>query len=93
MEVQVQEDFAYGISAELTRVRTTERVTTQGRALAAAVSERTKPATDAASQQMNDLDSKYHVTEQTSAALKVLLPDLLTPQGSRAFVLILSKRE
>lgn len=67
----MQEDFTFGISAELTRLRTTERVTTQGRAIAAAVSERTKPATDAASQHINDINSKYHVSEQTSAAIKV----------------------
>lgn len=67
---EVQEDFTFGISAELTRLRTTERVTTQGRAIAAAVSERTKPATDAASQHINDINSKYHVSEQTSAAIK-----------------------
>ena len=68
---QVQEDFAYGISAELTRVRTTERVTQSARAIGAAVGERTKPATDAASAAATDVDSKYKISAHSAAALKV----------------------
>ncbi|KAK9794918.1 hypothetical protein WJX73_006830 [Symbiochloris irregularis] len=66
---EVQEDFSFGMG-EVARVRATERITSSGRAIAAAVSERTKPATDAARQGVDDMDSKYHVSEHTSAALK-----------------------
>eukprot|EP00884_Botryococcus_braunii_P019910 jgi/Botrbrau1/6602/Bobra.0189s0029.1 len=67
----VQEDFAYGISAELTRMRTAEKVNLNARATAQAVSDRTKAATAVATQQMSELDAKYKVSENTAAALKV----------------------
>ncbi|EIE19408.1 hypothetical protein COCSUDRAFT_67882 [Coccomyxa subellipsoidea C-169] len=60
---EVQEDFAFGISAELTRLRTAEKVS-------AAVSERTKSAAAVASQQMTDLDAKYRVSQQAASAVQ-----------------------
>ncbi|KAK9822598.1 hypothetical protein WJX74_009241 [Apatococcus lobatus] len=56
---EVQEDFAYGISTELTRVRTADRVAANARA-----------TTAAANKQMSQLDQKYHVSETTSAISK-----------------------
>ncbi|BDA43654.1 hypothetical protein COCOBI_04-6670 [Coccomyxa sp. Obi] len=60
---EVQEDFAFGISAELTRLRTAEKVS-------AAVSERTKSAAAVATQQMTDLDAKYRVSQQAASAVQ-----------------------
>jgi len=56
---QVQEQFAFGISAELSRIRATERVTDQTRATAAAMQER-----------VGDLDAKLKVSEHAAAAFK-----------------------
>ncbi|KAK9845791.1 hypothetical protein WJX81_002520 [Elliptochloris bilobata] len=68
---EVQEAFAYGVSAELTRLRTAEKVSANTRATAAAVQERTKSAAAVAQQQMSDLDAKYRVSEQASAVMRV----------------------
>jgi hypothetical protein len=56
---QVQEQFAYGISAELSRIRATERVSDQTRATAAAVTEK-----------VGEFDAKLKVSEHAAAAFK-----------------------
>lgn len=81
---QVQEDFTYGTTTELTRVRAAERVSNSARAIGAAVGERTKPATDAASAQMHDMDSKYRISQQSAAALKVTLKLLQAARSAAA---------
>ncbi|KAK9803160.1 hypothetical protein WJX72_006101 [[Myrmecia] bisecta] len=67
---EIQEEFAYGISVDLSRARTAEMVSANTRATAAAVNERTKAATAAASKQMTELDQKYHVSEQAERVAK-----------------------
>ncbi|CAL5221216.1 g3366 [Coccomyxa viridis] len=81
---EVQEQFAFGISAELTRLRTAEKVTANTRATAAAVGERTRTAAAVASQQMNDLDAKYGVSQQAASAMQAAKEASLTASKNLA---------
>ena len=61
--LEVQEDFAHGVAAELTRVRAAEKVATHSRAAADAARAR-------ASGLAGDLDARLRVTEGAGVALK-----------------------
>eukprot|EP01023_Acetabularia_acetabulum_P033364 TRINITY_DN3122_c0_g1_i1.p2 TRINITY_DN3122_c0_g1~~TRINITY_DN3122_c0_g1_i1.p2 ORF type:complete len:252 (+),score=57.76 TRINITY_DN3122_c0_g1_i1:481-1236(+) len=74
--IEVQEDFAYGLSVELARVRTTEKISANTRQTAGVVADRTREAAKAVATKTSaaweNVDSKFHITERTSTAVKAV---------------------
>lgn len=67
---EVVEEFSYGIAGELMRIRTAEKFTAQGKKTAGTVAQKTKATFQAAGQKFEELDTRWKVSENTSAALQ-----------------------
>ncbi|CAD7703070.1 unnamed protein product [Ostreobium quekettii] len=68
--LDVAEDFTYGLAAELQRIRTAEKIAAQSRKTAGTVAEKTKATFRAAGHKLEELDTKWKVSENTTAAFQ-----------------------
>eukprot|EP01025_Chloroclados_australasicus_P030815 TRINITY_DN30_c0_g1_i2.p2 TRINITY_DN30_c0_g1~~TRINITY_DN30_c0_g1_i2.p2 ORF type:complete len:312 (+),score=42.26 TRINITY_DN30_c0_g1_i2:120-938(+) len=74
--IEIQEDFAYGLAVELTRVRTTEKINANTRQTAVVVADKTREAAklvaSKTTQAWENVDSRLHLTERTQTAVKAV---------------------
>eukprot|EP01024_Parvocaulis_polyphysoides_P028590 TRINITY_DN2581_c1_g2_i3.p2 TRINITY_DN2581_c1_g2~~TRINITY_DN2581_c1_g2_i3.p2 ORF type:complete len:283 (+),score=66.33 TRINITY_DN2581_c1_g2_i3:122-850(+) len=74
--IEVQEDFAYGLSVELARVRATEKISANTRQTAGVVADRTREAAKVVasktSQAWENVDQRFHISERTQTAVKAV---------------------
>eukprot|EP01026_Neomeris_dumetosa_P024148 TRINITY_DN201_c0_g1_i4.p1 TRINITY_DN201_c0_g1~~TRINITY_DN201_c0_g1_i4.p1 ORF type:complete len:236 (-),score=34.47 TRINITY_DN201_c0_g1_i4:310-1017(-) len=74
--IEVQEDFVYGLSVELARQRTTEKVSANTRQAVGVVAERTRDAAKAVASRTNQawdqVDERLKITQRTSTAVKAV---------------------